>query len=453
MFGSIKKILHFVSLGTILLKIKYNKRLTQKLSHDLVENIFKCGCVIIKFGQWYAMRYDVHHMGKQPICEILHKTLDDCPSHSYEYTKKTFVSDFGFQLEDKIKLDKNVPIASGSVGQVYKGKYQNREIMMKVMHPNLDCDYNVSSFILKIFGKYVFPYIDIKEFLNSVKMQFDYNNEASNMKTLYELYKNDELIVIPKLFFHSKHIIVMSYEEGMDYNEIKSDVIKQKIAMSLLSFQRQNASVYGCVHGDLHNGNWKIRMNQDSLTFKLVVYDYGLVNFVDPDMMKKWIKAYQLQDYYTMIKLLINENNINDDILNIIVDSIRDIINSPPNVMNVLKCLIPLLRKYNLKLKENILTILISFGLTEKALLNLQSYDYDLNNLNNIYLSNCLDIIAFCESKNTCNLLKEQLKDDIKNLKLTSMFTKDTDSKSGFDLNLDEFYQNISDYSDSDKDE
>ena len=375
-------------------------------------------------------------METRPLYIELQRTLENCPEHSMSHTRKIFKQSFGKHLEEVIKLDDMNPIASGSVGQVYKGVMNNVNVVMKVMHPNISVDYKVTSFFLRTLGTFVCR-IDIDEFLHNVREQYDYTNEANNLKLMYDFYKDDQVVVIPNLIMHSKHVIVMTYEDGMDYNDLHHEVTKQKVALSILSFQRQNASIFGYIHGDLHDGNWKVRLKNNS--FKLVIYDFGLVNKVDPIIMEKWIKAYQYQDFESLVDIAMShsEGHFDSEIRNLVLCNCKNLIHPNSGMIKTLKVIIPVMRKYQIKMKDNFLSILVSFALTENILSNLDRGTICVDTHNG-YVSNCLDIIAFCESRGTCRHLQEQLEKDIENTRLTKMFTR---SESIIDAcSVDDFY-------------
>ena len=104
---------------------------------------------------------------------------------------------------------------------------------------------------------------------------------------MYNIYKNDDTIVIPKLICFSSNVIIMTYEDGISFDDIdKNDVnLINKLAFCLTSFQRQNSCIFGLIHGDLHTGNWKIRLD-DNNDFKLIVLDFGIMYNIDKDTVK-----------------------------------------------------------------------------------------------------------------------------------------------------------------------
>jgi predicted unusual protein kinase regulating ubiquinone biosynthesis (AarF/ABC1/UbiB family) len=312
------------------------------------------------------------------------------------------------------------------------------DVIVKVMHPHIKVDYMVSSFFLRLVGGVFFRGVNVDEFLTNVRAQYDYNNEARNLKTMYDFYKDDKVVIIPRLIMHSKTIIVMTYEGGIDYSEISHEVLKQKVALSILAFQRQNSAVYGYIHADLHDGNWKVRVKNDS-KFNLIIYDFGLITKTEPAVMAKWAKAYQYQDFEQLVNIALehSDGKYDKEIMDEIIDNCKVLVNPKSGMLRTLKVIIPLMRRYNIKMKDNFLSTLVSFALTENILSNLDRGTICIDTHNG-YVSNCLDLIAFCESRNTCRLLQKQLEEDIETVPLTKMFTRSESIIDSFDL--DDFY-------------
>lgn len=408
----IRIVFRFLKLGIVLVKVNLSKNIDEKLSNKLVDSVFGCGAVTIKFAQWYATRYDINSSEPQHLCKVLQRTFENCPEHKFEYTEEIFKKNFDQEI-DKVLHLKRIPIASGSVGQVYEGTLldTNESIVMKVKHPNLMRDFRITVFFLKFFGLFMRMKFNVDDFLQDVKEQFDYKVEAQNIDNMYQLYNNDELIVTPKLLKYNSDIIIMTKENGKSFNDIKSDILKHKIALGISSFQRQNACYHGVCHGDLHLGNWKVREHDDN--FKLVIYDFGLVNHADPIDMQRWFKAYQFGEFEEIIRIAMKNSNkpIDEKALKYIAKCCEEVLDTQHSMHNLMKVILPMLRKYKIYIKEEFISNVIAFSLTEQVIKNasVESTNDPVRN----YVNRCLDIIAFCESRNTCLELKEILQKDI----------------------------------------
>ena len=66
----------------------------------------------------------------------------------------------------------------------------------------------------------------------------------------------------------------MSYEEGKRLEDMDfSHYSWSKVLMALKLFIKSNECSFRYFHGDLHKGNWKVRV-EDNIA-KLVIYDFG----------------------------------------------------------------------------------------------------------------------------------------------------------------------------------
>jgi len=267
------------------------------LLEGVIRNIKSCGSVAIKFCQWVTPKLEIMHLEENDILDdnkpLWLKKLEDfyenCENHDLKYTLKTYQRDFNESLNDNYEILDT--IGSGSIGQVYLlkdiplTKHSSREkYVMKILHPSVHNDiyyfriyYNLIRqipFIKKLLDK-EFPF-DINSFIDSFDEQSNFIYESNNLLRFQEYYRNNDYIIIPRLIRCSRNIMIMSYEEGISYEDLQcDDYQKYKIAILLTSFIRNNQQICNFHHGDLHKGNWKVRLCEDN-KHKLIVYDFGL---------------------------------------------------------------------------------------------------------------------------------------------------------------------------------
>lgn len=262
----------------------------------IIRNIKSCGSVAIKFCQWVTPKLEIMYLEENDILDSvkplwlrkLEDFYENCENHDLKYTLKTYERDFNESLNDNYEILDT--IGSGSIGQVYLiqdkplTKYSNREkYVMKILHPNVHNDiyyfriyYNLIRrlpFIKNLLDK-EFPF-DINSFIDSFDEQSNFIYESNNLLRFQEYYRDNDYIIIPRLIRCSRNIMIMSYEEGISYEDLTCDNYeKYKIAVLLTTFIRNNQQICNFYHGDLHKGNWKVRLCDDK-NHKLVIYDYG----------------------------------------------------------------------------------------------------------------------------------------------------------------------------------
>ena len=259
---------------------------------QLILRVKSCGAVAIKFCQWSIPKLESMFVVKEnPQPEwltILEGLYEDCDYHDEAYTieqyESVFKSDF---YRDYEILD---IIGSGSIGQVYL--VQNKPLtiysepqkyVMKVRHPHVATEiatfrsfYNIIGYLpyIKTLLNDNFPF-DIRNFIDQFEEQSDFIIESNNLLKFKESYDKNPSIIIPDLIRVGTSIMIMSYEKGIAFDTI-SDIDshrKYKAAVLLASFMKNNQHILNFHHGDLHKGNWKVRIEDGN--YKLVIYDFG----------------------------------------------------------------------------------------------------------------------------------------------------------------------------------
>jgi predicted unusual protein kinase regulating ubiquinone biosynthesis (AarF/ABC1/UbiB family) len=132
--------------------------------------------------------------------KALKRYYDNCNIHSLKYTKKIFKNEYKYDFDDIFTIDNEFVIKSGSIAQVYKCNYKDKDkdepIIIKVVHPETEWQQfwieNIFIFWLYLSKKisclnnYSLP-INAREYINNFNKQFDMNNEYNNL-SIYYLY-------------------------------------------------------------------------------------------------------------------------------------------------------------------------------------------------------------------------------------------------------------------------
>ena len=101
---------------------------------------------------------------------------------------------------------------------------------------------------------------NIDDFLEDINLQCDFNNEANNVKTFIENFKeSSNYIIFPKILFQSNDLLISEYIEGESVDSL-SDMAKFKTSLNFICFFNQMLFVDNFIHGDLHCKNWKVKI-------------------------------------------------------------------------------------------------------------------------------------------------------------------------------------------------
>lgn len=122
-----------------------------------VESVARAGVVWIKAFQYLSHRRD---MIGEDVAKKFSRLREDAPQHSYRVTEQSFKREFGKEIGEIFESFDPVPIASGSVSQVYQAVYNGEKVAVKVRHPGVETyierDINLLFFIsrtLSVFSR------------------------------------------------------------------------------------------------------------------------------------------------------------------------------------------------------------------------------------------------------------------------------------------------------------
>ena len=345
----------------------------------IINNIKQSGPILIKLVQWVLPKiesiYDINN--DTEWFNKLEEVYEDCSFHSLEYTKKEFKRSFNSDF-DKY-YEKVEPIASGSIGQVYKLTDKKGNIFaMKILHPNINTQihfFSILFFIIKTIPplrnwlNYYFP-VDLHSFINDFKMQTNLINEVNHNIHFTNVYKDNPYIIIPQIYKFSNDIIIMSYEEGDRFNKNElSDYLTYKTISLLKLFNKNNETIYRFMHGDLHKGNWKIRVNKSDV--KLVFYDFGFCWEIPEIISSNLVKMNQVFMDLIIEEKVKNKNKDNiDEFAEIAAIFCGERI--PVEIMK--EEIINLVEKENMKISDPVFFIRLILNSTRRKNITIDSY-------------------------------------------------------------------------------
>lgn len=306
-------------IGLFYVHKRYTRTYSRYILNNIIYNININGYIFIKFTQWLTSRLLIlcNNDEDRQILTILEDIYENCHSHSIHETINMYKTDFNQNIFNDYKLCEMV--GSGSIGQVYKGIDLNTKeiVAIKVKHYGIEYKYLISYFIIKIiiFIFWLFPCINyrvlpmkLNDFLDQLNSQLDFNNEVHNCNIMYENFKDNDTVIVPKVLKHSNNIIVMTYEGGEDFDKLKiTEKKKLKIALYFTLLIYKMSYSFGFLHGDLHKGNWKIQYSYDTGYFKIIYYDFGyMLNINNINMNKSLIESMRYNLTKNITHILLN---------------------------------------------------------------------------------------------------------------------------------------------------
>ncbi len=282
-----------------------NENIQKELSKYLFNIITDLGPCFIKLGQALSTRPD---LVRQDWLTELTKLQDDLPPFDHKIALKTIEEELGYPASSLLKEFPNRPIASASLGQVYKAKLKsNIYVAVKVQRPNLEFIIRRDIVILKLLANIFSPFLPlnigvgigeiIDEFGKSLFEEIDYEKEAENAKKFAKLFKNNDQVIIPKVIdsISSKKVITTSWIEGVklkDRNELKDNgLIPSSFIRTGVISGLQQLFEHGYFHADPHPGNMFAMEGGDDKNGNIAYVDFGMMDSISDSDRLTLIKA------------------------------------------------------------------------------------------------------------------------------------------------------------------
>ena len=442
----------------------FQKEKSETVFKIIVKNIKESGCITIKLVQWLLPKietiYDINKGNpKHDWFYNLEEIYENCDYHDIDYTKKIFKKDFNRNIDEDYEIIGE--LASGSIGQVYKikSRYNGEFFAMKVLHPDTSSNLYLIEYLLKFLYNapyikdichYYFP-INVSDFIRYFNIQTNMINECNNILHFSDAYKDQDVIVIPKVYKFSKNILIMSYEEGVTFDNIEaSEYMKYKMIVLNKIFVKNNQHTHRLMHGDLHKGNWKIRID-DKENIKIVIYDFGFCWRI-PEYLDKWNSMFvdramitpieNIDNYIKALFILINKmttiESINESV-KVVEKKLEKPREETDSVYDDPLFLVNLILEDSRKNKYLIDSFVFqSIILHNQLCNNLEKYGINLKRGKSDYFKNqILNVINICETYNTCieysKLLREEY--ELLNIKKEILF-ENTDYLNQYDLKI-----------------
>ncbi len=271
-----------------------NRNVQKGLSKYLFNVITDLGPCYIKLGQALSTRPD---LVRQDWLTELTNLQDNLPPFDHKIALKIVEKELGSPANILFDEFPNKPIASASLGQVYKAKINNKNcVAVKVQRPNLEFIIRRDIVILKLLANFLSPFLPlnigvgigeiIDEFGRALFEEINYEKEAKNAQKFARLFKNNPQVIIPKVekSFSSKKVITTSWIEGVKLKD-RREIEQNKLIPS--SFIRtgvisglQQLFEHGYFHADPHPGNMFALRGGDQNNGNIAYVDFGMMDSI-----------------------------------------------------------------------------------------------------------------------------------------------------------------------------
>jgi predicted unusual protein kinase regulating ubiquinone biosynthesis (AarF/ABC1/UbiB family) len=229
------------------------------------------GSIYIKLAQWLLSNISYNSV-YSVVYEQLEDLFDNCPSQTLEQSAIVYAAATGHQLSDDYDVASIRVIGSGSIGTVYYAVPLNTTplatpVAIKIKHPQINEELEQKRTVIQclqsmqqfsIFRRWFnMNCIDLDSFLANIYSQADFTIEAANMARMHTNFANNPSIVIPRVLWSSRDVLITEYVPTIELKEIAAGE-QYLVACNLICMIYQMCLVDNFIHGDLHCKNWKL---------------------------------------------------------------------------------------------------------------------------------------------------------------------------------------------------
>ena len=287
-------ILIFLAIRIIFQGNSKNKNVQKQLSKYLFEVITELGPCFIKLGQALSTRPD---LVRQDWLSELTNLQDNLPPFNHKVALKIIEEELGAPAYELFEDFPDEPIASASLGIVYKAKINNKSFCaVKVQRPNLYFLIRRDIVILRLLATTFSTFLPlnigvgigeiIDEFGKALFEEIDYEKEGENALKFAKLLNSNPNIFIPKLEkdFSSKRVITTSWIDGVKLRDREileqNNLVPSSFIRTCVISGLQQLFEHGYFHADPHPGNMFALKGGSTDSGNLAYVDFGMMDSI-----------------------------------------------------------------------------------------------------------------------------------------------------------------------------
>ena len=239
------------------------------------------GPTFVKLGQMLSTRPDLL---PADVTEELRFLQDHVPPFDNTTAMDIVTTDLGKPLSELFAWISEEPIASASIGQVYRARLaNNHEVVLKVRRPDIEQTIATDMQLMRWMAESLEslmpesrvyrPVMIVEEFDQALARELDYINEGATTDRFAKAFCNDEGIRIPKVFwdYTSPRVLTIESLPGFNIDTLLAAqppgkkgpldtpdgrwIDRRAVARHLANCYLKQAFDLGSFHADPHPGN------------------------------------------------------------------------------------------------------------------------------------------------------------------------------------------------------
>lgn len=290
-----------------------NKICNGRLTNTIRYFAAKGGPFFIKFFQWITQKEELSYLlCINSIKDLQHFCNLKNQKHAEKIIKKNNLNVYDLEY-----------LGAGSIAQVYKCKYNNKQCAIKILHEDIAEIITANIYIARTFfyisQKYniipLFKSYDFEKIFSEHLRQCDLMAEGKNTMLLHNNNKINN-VHYAEIYYLQQNIIIEEYFNGYKYDnfiKIYPDYAVLSKCMEMTAFLNMIFCM-NIIHGDCHDGN--ILYNVINGEIHIYLIDCGILHNIDDEfkeVLYKMFIGYNTKNTDLQISLYEKYNIINND--------------------------------------------------------------------------------------------------------------------------------------------
>ncbi|KGP74206.1 ABC transporter [Pontibacillus yanchengensis Y32] len=276
--------------------------------------------LLIKVGQFLSTRADL----LPPVfLKELEGLVDRVEPVPFDKSREIVEEDWGDDLYEYIEEIDEEPVASASIGEVYKATLKDgKTVAIKIQRYRVGqifhTDFKAMRIVFWILSRVssIGKKADLgelyRELVQVVSKELDFKKELKHSLYFKERFKDFEGVYIPNYYDYlsTRRVLVMEWIEGVKVTDEafiqEHQLNREHIAKKVFDLFVEQLVSDGMFHADPHSGNLMLRSDGT-----IVMIDYGMVgeiNKEDASYIRMMIQGFILDDYDKVIHALEDMN-------------------------------------------------------------------------------------------------------------------------------------------------
>ena len=276
------------------------ERLVTRQAKEYKRTALKLGGLMIKMGQFLSTRADI--MPPSFIAELEGLT-DRVPAVPRARAIELLEQEWNAVHTDTIMNLSDKPVASASIGEVYKGNLKDgTPVAVKIQRPDIErilrADFRAMKIVIWLakrftaFGKQINFNLLYSEMVNTIGAELNFLQELRNGRSFADRFSTMPGVRFPVYYdeFSTRRVLVMEWIEGARITDLAfidaNGINRRDLSERLFRLFLEQVLDGGQFHADPHGGNILIKPDGT-----IVLIDFGMVGSISKEEARSVLKV------------------------------------------------------------------------------------------------------------------------------------------------------------------